>query len=430
MKRFRLDEDSLGQVKVPSDAYYGPFTVRALRVYRVTGCRAHPKLLEAYVLIKSAAARANGTLKQLGSRKASAIVKACDEILCGAFQDQFVVDAINSGAGTALHMNVNEVICNRALELMGRKKGEYQHLHPNDDVNMSQSSNDTFPTALHVAILFDLNELEPALKMLISSLRGASRKFQGAAKLGRTHLMDALPVTLGMELSAYAMAIERAAGAIRASRKGLEDVPLGGTAVGTGANAPKGYRRLAVKTLALASSLRLKPMSLPAYGLQSRFAVASTSSALRNLALELIRIANDIRLMASGPFGGFAELTLPAVHAGSSMMPGKVNPSVAEALDMACFCVVGNDVSVALQAQAGQLELNVMLPAMAKCALESIDLLKSTVPVFAAELIDGLTADRKRMSSLVEKSPALVTLLAPKIGYMKAAELLKKSVSR
>jgi aspartate ammonia-lyase len=387
-------------------------------------------MIEAYVMIKRSAALANMKLKKLNPEKGNAIVKACDEVLKGTLLDQFVVDAINSGAGTAFNMNVNEVIANRALEILRKRKGDYKYLSPNDDVNMSQSSNDTFPTALHIAILLDLDELTPAVEKLISSLRKKSKEFSNIAKIGRTHLMDALPITLGMEFQAYAVAVESAKNAVEIARKELEYVALGGTAVGTGANAPKGYRTIAVKNLANISGLSLKPVKDMHYALQSRFAIANISSALRNLSLELIRIANDIRLMASGPIAGLSEITIPAVHAGSSIMPGKVNPSLAESLDMVCFNVIGNDLSVALAVQAGQLELNVMLPVMAKCTLESIDMLKNILPVFSENMIDGLQANKEKLESYIEKSPVLVTLLAPYIGYMKAAELYKEALKK
>ncbi len=428
--KFRVDRDSLGEIKIPSDAYYGPFTARALKNYNATGMKSHTNLVKAYVMIKRSATLTNLQLKKLDSKKGKAIVKACNEILKGSLADQFVVDAINSGAGTAFNMNVNEVIANRALEILHRKKGDYKHISPNDDVNMSQSSNDTFPTALHVAILLDLNEFTPAVNKLISSLRKKSREFKNVAKVGRTHLMDALPITLGMEFEAYATSVETAKNTIEIASKELEQVALGGTAVGTGANAPKGYRTLAVKNLSKISGLNLKPVKDMRYGLQSRFAIANISSALRNLALELIRLANDIRLMASGPIAGLAEVTIPAVHAGSSIMPGKVNPSLAESLDMVCFNVVGNDLSVSLAVQAGQFELNVMLPVMAKCTLESIDMLKNTLPVFSENMIDGLQANREKLESYIEKSPVLVTLLAPYIGYLKAAELYKEALKK
>ena len=425
---FRIDKDSLGKIKVPSSAYYGPFTARAIDQYKVTGQKAHAKLVSAYVMIKRSAALANRELKVLDEQKARAIVRACDEILSGKLLDQFVVDAINSGAGTAFNMNTNEVIANRALEIIGKKKGSYAIISPNDHVNMSQSSNDTFPTAMHVAILLNMEETVASLDKLIASLQKKAKKFSGIVKIGRTHLMDAIPVTLGAEFEQYAYSLKQARAMLVQAMGGLTYVGLGGTAVGTGANAPKGYRRLAIKNLSRISGLDLKPSDNMSYSLQSKFDVSNCSSTLRNLAIELNKMANDIRLMASGPTAGLAEILIPAVHAGSSIMPGKVNPSLAECLNMVCFNVIGNDVSVAMAAQAGQFELNVMLPGMLKCILDSTDMLKNFLPVFAANMIDGIEANRNKLESYIEKSPVLVTLLNPYIGYLKAAEIYKESL--
>jgi len=425
---FRIDNDSLGKVKVPSSAYYGPFTARAIEQYKVTGQKAHTNLVRAYVMIKRSAALANSELKALDEQKARAIIKACDEILSGKMLDQFVVEAINSGAGTAFNMNSNEVIANRALEIIGKKKGSYEIISPNDHVNMSQSSNDTFPTAMHVAILLNMEETVNSLNKLIASLQKRAKKFSGIVKIGRTHLMDAIPVTLGAEFDQYAYSLKQARAVLVQAMDRLAYVGLGGTAVGTGANAPKGYRRLAIKNLSRISGLDLKPSDNMFYSLQSKFDVSNCSSTLRNLAIELNKMANDIRLMASGPAAGLAEILIPAVHAGSSIMPGKVNPSLAECLNMVCFNVIGNDVSVAMAAQAGQFELNVMLPGMLKCMLDSTDMLKNFLPVFAANMVEGIEANRDKLESYLEKSPVLVTLLNPYIGYLKAAEIYKESL--
>ncbi|MEM3094550.1 MAG: aspartate ammonia-lyase [Nitrososphaera sp.] len=425
---FRTDKDSLGKIKVPSAAYYGPFTARAINQYKVTGQKAHINLIRAFVMIKRSAALANKELKALDAEKARAIVKACDEILAGKLLDQFVVEAINSGAGTAFNMNTNEVIANRALEILGKRKGSYEIISPNDHVNMSQSSNDTFPTAMHVAILLNMKETIASLDKLIASLQRKAKKFSGVVKIGRTHLMDAIPVTLGAEFEQYAFALKQARTMLVQSMDGLRYVGLGGTAVGTGANAPKGYRQLAIRNLSKISGLSLGPSDNMFYSLQSKFDVANCSSALRNLAIELNKMANDIRLMASGPTAGLAEILIPAVHAGSSIMPGKVNPSLAECLNMICFNVIGNDVSVAMAAQAGQFELNVMLPGMLKCVLDSTDMLKNFLPIFAANMVDGIEANSEKLESYIEKSPVLVTLLNPYIGYLKAAEIYKESL--
>lgn len=424
----RVDRDSLGNITVPWNAYYGPFTTRAKQQYAVTGQTAHICLIRAFVMVKRSAALANKSLRLLDGEVADAIIRSCDEILDGRFIDQFVLDSVNSGAGTAFNMNCNEVIANRSLENLGKQKGEYEIISPNDHVNMSQSSNDTFPTAMHIAILLNSVELLSAIELVINTFSKKAEEFKDIVKIGRTHLMDALPVTLGNEFEEYAFSLKRAKQMVTLAGKHLEYVGLGGTAVGTGANAPKGFRDSAIKYLSEITRLDLKPSENLFYSLQSKFEVSTYSSSLRNLALELIKIANDIRLMASGPVAGFSEILIPPVHAGSSIMPGKVNPSLAECLNMICFNVVGNDVSVAMAAQAGQLELNVMLPGMLKCVLDSMDMLKNFLPIFAKNMVEGIKVNRDKIESYVEKSPTLVTLLNPYIGYLQAAEIYKESI--
>ena len=424
----RVDRDSLGNITVPANAYYGPFTTRAKQQYTVTGQTAHICLIKAFVMVKRSAALANKSLRLLDGEIANVIIRSCDEILDGKFIDQFVLDSVNSGAGTAFNMNCNEVIANRSLENLGKQKGEYEIISPNDHVNMSQSSNDTFPTAMHIAILLNSVELLSAIELVINTFSKKAEEFKDIVKIGRTHLMDALPVTLGNEFEEYAFSLKRAKQMVTLAGKHLEYVGLGGTAVGTGANAPKGFRESAIKNLSEITRLDLKPSENMFYSLQSKFEVSTYSSSLRNLALELIKIANDIRLMASGPVAGFSEILIPPVHAGSSIMPGKVNPSLAECLNMICFNVVGNDVSVAMAAQAGQLELNVMLPGMLKCVLDSMDMLKNFLPIFAKNMIEGIKVNRDKIESYVEKSPTLVTLLNPYIGYLQAAEIYKESI--
>jgi len=426
--RYRSDRDSIGTVKIPADSYYGPFTGRAIKQYHVTGQKPHSYLIKSFVMIKRSAAVANMKTKALDRKRGNVIVKACDKILAGKYQDQFVVDMINSGAGTAFNMNTNEVIANVALKILGKKLGQYDYLHPNDHVNMSQSSNDTYPTAMNMSILFALNSLLPKIDKLTKSLAKKAKQFSKYKKIGRTHLMDALPVTLGSEFDAYVTSITKASNAITSSIIHLEQVALGGTAVGTGANTPKGYRKKVILELSKISKLGLVEQKNMQHSLQSKFAVANTSSAIRNLAIELGKISNDIRLMASGPVAGFGELEIPAVHAGSSIMPGKVNPSLAECMNMICFSVIGNDTTVAFAAQAGQLELNVMLPVMLKSVLDSTDMLTNFLPTFTVNLIDGLDANKKKLQDNIEKSPVIVTLLAPKIGYQESADLFKESM--
>jgi aspartate ammonia-lyase len=425
---FRIDKDSLGEFKVPDNAYYGPFTARALEQYNVTGIKSHLNLIKAYVMIKRSAALTNFELQILDERIARVIIQVCDEILSGQFLDQFVVDAINSGAGTAVNMNTNEIIANRALEILGKSKGDYRIISPNDHVNMSQSSNDTFPTAMHIAILMNINLVIKSLEVLIASLKIKSIDFKNIIKIGRTHLMDAIPVTLGSEFEVYAYALERAKEEIINSQRKLEFIGIGGTAVGTGVNTPKGYREKIVKHLSNISGLNLKMSENLYFFLQSKFDIADFSSGLRNLAIELIKMANDLRLMASGPIAGLAEILIPAVHAGSSIMPGKVNPSLAECLNMICFDIIGKDVSVTMAAQAGQFELNVMLPGMLKNVLDATDMLINFLPIFATNFINGIQANSERLKQQVETSPILITLLNPYIGYLTAAEIYKESL--
>jgi len=425
---FRIEKDSLGEFQVPDNAYYGPFTARALEQYHVTGNKSHLNLVKAYVMIKRSAALTNFELQILDEKIAKAIIQACDEILSGQLLDQFVVDAINSGAGTAFNMNTNEIIANRSLEILGKSKGEYSIISPNDHVNMSQSSNDTFPTAMHIAILMNITLLIKSLDLMIASLKAKSIDYKNIIKIGRTHLMDAIPVTLGSEFEVYAYTLERVKEEIINSQRKLELIGIGGTAVGTGVNTPQGYRKKIVKHLSIISGLKLKSSPNLHFFLQSKFDIATFSSGLRNLAIELIKIANDLRLMASGPLAGLAEILIPAVHAGSSIMPGKVNPSLAECLNMICFDIIGKDVSVTMAAQAGQFELNVMMPGMVKNVLDATDMLINFLPIFATNFINGIKANSERLKQQVEKSPILITLLNPYIGYLTAADIYKESL--
>jgi len=326
-------------------------------------------------------------------------------------------------------MNCNEVIANRALEILGKPKGSYEIISPNDHVNMSQSSNDTSPTAIHISIILNCQELLKSLNQLICSIEKKAIDFKDDIKIGRTHLMDAIPVTMGDEFSSYLFALTKSKEFISRSLEQLYYVALGGTAVGTGANTPKGYQPLVVKNLSYISDLPLKPSPNLFYSLQSKLDVANCSSAIKNLAVELTKMSNDFRLMASGPTAGFAEITIPAVHAGSSIMPGKVNPSLSETLNMICYIVIGNDLSVTLASQAGQFELNVMLGGMVKSVLESTDMLTNFLPIFSKNMVDGIQINKQKLKSNVQKSPVLVTLLNPIIGYLKAAEVYKEAMS-
>jgi len=425
---FRFDRDSLGEIEVPIDSYYGPFTSRALKQYKVSGQKSHVNLVKAFAMIKRSAAIANMELNILDRKIGQAIIQACDEILSGRYMEEFVIESINSGAGTAFNMNSNEVIANRALEILGKKKGEYNVVSPNDHVNMSQSSNDTFPTAMNIATLINIKFTIDSLDKLIESLRKKGIEFAEIIKIGRTHLMDAIPVTLGAEFDEYVFSLEKAKEMIIIAKQKLEFIGLGGTAVGTGANSPRGYKNKVVKNLSELSGFNLKSSDNLFYSLQSKYDVANCSSSLRNLSLEIIKLANDLRLMASGPTAGLAEILIPVVHAGSSIMPGKVNPSLAECLNMICFDIIGRDVSIAMAAQAGQFELNVMLPGMLKNILDATDMLINFLPIFASNFIDGIQANTKKLRDQVENSPILITLLNPYIGYLRAAEIYKEAL--
>jgi aspartate ammonia-lyase len=405
-------------------------TARAVVNFPVSGLKASPDLIRACALVKKAAALANAELKALEKERAEAIIRAVDEILAGLLADQFVVDVFQAGAGTSFNMNVNEVIANRALELMDRPRGDYAFMSPNDHVNMSQSSNDTFPTACHLAVIFAADRLLPLISALAAILESKGHEFGAIPKVGRTHLMDALPLKLGDEFRAWATALRRAGERVVQRRADLLEVAIGGTAVGTSANAPSGYRSLVIEKLSALTGLALAPNRDSFEALQSRAQLAAFSGSLREFAQELGRIANDLRLLASGPVAGLAEISLPSVQPGSSIMPGKVNPSLPECLNMICFQVIGNDLAVSLAAQAGQLELNVFAPVMVHNILGSLSLLTNFLPVFTERCVAGIKADVERCRAHLDLNPSLVALLAPKIGYLAAAELAKEALEK
>jgi aspartate ammonia-lyase len=424
----RREKDSVGEKEIPDDAYYGIQTFRAVENFPVSGRRERPELIKAYVLLKKAAAITNMELGTLDNVRGEAIVKAADEILGGKLADQFPLDIFQAGAGTSFNMNVNEVIANRALEILGKKRGEYEYLSPNDHVNRSQSSNDTFPTASHIAILFEADVLHIILMNLASAFKQKGDTFSSIPKSGRTHLMDAVPVTIGDEFLAYSSAIKRAAERIREHRNDLLEVAIGGTATGTGVNSPPFYRERVIEKLAELTSFKLVPARDNFEALQSRSQMAAFSGALRELALELIKIANDLRFMGSGPTSGLNEIVLPPVQPGSSIMPGKVNPVMAECLNMVSFQIIGNDTAVSLAAQAGQLDLNVMTPVMTSNILESLFMLNNYLPVFQSRCVEGILVNEERLKMIAGMNPILATLLSPKIGYLKAAELAKEAM--
>lgn len=426
----RTEHDSLGPMTIPADAYYGAQTARAIENFPVSGLRAHPALILAFVQLKQAAALANVELGTLDPKIGEAIITAADEVRHGALLDQFVVDVYQAGAGTSFNMNANEVLANRALEILGKSKGEYAALSPNDHVNMAQSTNDTFPTATHVALLMMHRLLDPVLGRLAEALCAKGLEFAKVYKLGRTHLQDAVPVTLGMEFEAYGDCIARGRRILAEAAKELEPVALGATAVGTGMNAHPRYRELAVKHLSELTGLPLRTDRNLREALQSHLPIAHFSGTLRTLAGELSRIASDLRLLCSGPISGLAEITLPAVQPGSSIMPGKINPSMPECLNMICFHIIGNDLTVSLAAQGGQLELNVFTPISAAVLLHSMTTLINFLPVFTDKCIAGITADAEKCWEYFERNPALATALNPHIGYLKAAKLAKESMAR
>lgn len=425
----RAEKDSLGVRQIPEGVYYGIQTDRAVENFPVSGLRAHPRFIDAYVIIKKAAAIANERAGQLSKAHANALVKACDEILAGAFHDQFPVDVFQMGAGTAFNMNVNEVIANRANEILGGKKGDYKPLNPNDHANRGQSTNDTFPTALRTALLLILKEnLHGPLLALEKSFFAKGKEFDGVLKSARTHLQDAVPIRLGQEFAAYGEAIKRSRLALLRAEKSLCELGIGGSAVGTGLNTAKGYREEIVKELAQLTGLPLLAAADMREAMQSQRPAAEVSSALRNLSLEIIRIVNDLRLLSSGPTTGLAEINLPVTAPGSSIMPGKVNPSILEMVNMVAFQVIGADATVALAVQAGQLELNVMMPVMAFNLNFAATILGNAIGILNEKCVAGITADAERCRHYAESSLGLATALNTTIGYAKAAEVAKEAL--
>lgn len=427
--RTRTERDTMGTMEVPAGALYGAQTARAVRNFPVSALRAHPAFVEATVRVKLAAARVNARLGLLPARKARAIERAAREVLAGRWRDQFAVDVYQAGAGTSHNMNVNEVLANRAAELLGGRRGDRALVDPNDDVNMAQSTNDVVPTAMRLAAL----ELGPPLADALSGLaRTFSRKARGwnrVVKSGRTHLMDATPIMLGQEVSGWAAGLEAAAARVRAALREMASLGIGGTAVGTGLNADRRYRRLVVAELARLTGIPLVPAPNPFYAMQSLAPFAALSGAVRVAALELLRIGGDVRLLGSGPGTGLGELKLPAVQPGSSIMPGKVNPSMAEMLAMVSYQVLGLDAAVAAACSGGQLELNVMMPLVAFDLCHMLEIGANAVRAFDERCARGIEADEERCRFFAERTVSLATALAPRLGYARAAEIVKASVA-
>ncbi len=425
---YRTEKDSLGTKKIPVNAYYGIQTARAIENFPISGWKAHPSFLEATILIKKAAAQANLHLKTISSPIAKTILTVSDEILGGKFHDQFVVDVFQAGAGTSHNMNVNEVIANRANEILGQPKGSYQPVHPNDHVNLSQSTNDVIPTAIRLAALKELKLFFHALEKLIQNFRKKEKEFDPILKSGRTHLQDATPIRLGQEFSGYRTCLENHLKKIEETKKWLLQIGLGGTAVGTGINTDPRYRKKVAKELGKLTRENLKPAENFFEAMQSMAPFSELSSSLKNLATDLIRIANDLRLLSSGPRTGLAEIKLPPVQPGSSIMPGKVNPVMMEMLNMVCFFVCGLETSITLASQAGQLELNVMMPLIAYSLPWSITLLTHGMKTVADFCLDGISANIDQCRFYAENSVSIATALNPILGYSKTAEIVKEAI--
>src|SRR5215472_15432231 len=426
---FRRERDPLGEVDVPADAYYGVQTMRAVMNFPISGLRAPADLVTATVLIKRAAAEANRSLGRIDADVAGAIVAAADEILSGKLRDQFVVDVYQAGAGTSHNMNANEVLANRAAEILGGERGSYTRVHPNDHVNMGQSTNDVFPTATRLALLLGAEPLVAAAHALADSLDRKAGEFAHVLKTGRTHLQDAVPITLGQEFSGFAACVRAGADDVAEASEQLQELNIGATAVGTCLNAGDEYRRTVVRNLARETRLSLTPAANLFRVTQSMGDVLAYSSAMRRLAVELGKVASDLRLLSMGPRAGLAEIALPAVQPGSSIMPGKVNPSVPEMVNQVCFQVIGCDQTVSVACESGQLELNVMMPVIAWNALHASKILREAIKVFRARTVEGIAVNAERALELLDRSSATATALSPHIGYAATAEIAKAAIS-
>jgi len=424
----RAETDPLGELPVPESALYGVQTVRAMQNFPISGLRPLPIFIDAVVWIKRSAALTHKETGRLEARLADAIVAAADEVLSGQHRDQFVVDVYQAGAGTSHNMNVNEVLANRANELLGGRRGAYTPVHPNDHVNMAQSTNDVIPTAIRLGALAMLRNLAPALSGLRDRLLEKGRELDDVIKSGRTHLQDAMPIRLGQEFRAYGLTIERNARRLNDVADFLRDLGIGGSAVGTGVNVEPQYPSLMIRHLRRVTGLDLREGEDRVQLMQSMGDVAAFSAQLRTLAVDLSKIASDLRLLASGPRTGFDEIVMPAVQPGSSIMPGKVNPSIAEMVNQVCFQVIGNDTCVSAAAEHGQLELNVMMPVIAHNVFFSMLILTNATTALAERCVAGIAANKEQCAFWVERSAALATALAPQIGYARAAELSKRSV--
>jgi fumarate hydratase class II len=428
---YRAEHDTLGEVKVPCKAYYGAQTQRAVENFPISGLRLPAAFIRAQAIIKRAAAEANMAAGSLRSEIGEALVAAAEEVMAGKFDDQFVVDVFQAGAGTSQNMNINEILANHANELLGGERGVYDRVHPNDHANMAQSTNDTIHTAIHIAAVCEIHDLLlPAVARLTEALEGKSIEFDHVVKAGRTHLQDAAPVRLGQEFGAYASMIRLGQRRVEAACEGLKPLCIGGTAVGTGLNTDSDYRRRVVDHINVATGHTFTSAENLFEAMQGMDAVVEMAGALRVLVTSLRKIADDLRLLGSGPRTGLAEIRLPPVQPGSSIMPGKVNPVMAEMLNMVCFHCLGCDAAIVSAAQAGQLELNVMMPVIAYNLLQEIAILAGGIDAFTSRCVEGIGANEEACRAGAEWSLALATALNPAIGYEKAAKLAKEALEK
>jgi fumarate hydratase class II len=430
-KEFRVEKDSMGPVNVPKDAYYGAQTQRAIENFPISGWRFQREMIYALGLIKYGAAKTNSELGLLKGRLAGAIQKASDEVMEGKWDAEFAVDVFQTGSGTSTHMNANELIANRANEILGGRKGIYQPIHPNNHVNLGQSSNDVFPSCIHIASMILLGErLLPALEGLQKALKKKGKEFHPVLKIGRTHLQDATPIRLGQEFGGYAQQVASGIRRIRNAIESLAELPLGGTAVGTGINTHPLFSKKVISIIRKKTGYPFREAVDHFEAQGAKDASVETSGALKTTAVSLMKIANDIRWLGAGPRCGIGEIRLPETQPGSSIMPGKVNPVIPESLIQVCAQVIGNDAAITLGGLSGNFELNVMMPLIAHNLLQSIRLLASAVDNFSKRCIEGLEADRERCEEMIEKSLALATALTPKIGYDEAARIAKKAYAQ
>lgn len=427
--KFRIERDLLGEKQVPEEAYYGIQTMRAVENFPITGYPPHRELIRALAIVKKAAARANAKVGVLNREIADAIVKAADEIRQGKLMDQFVVDSIQGGAGTSINMNVNEVIANRAIEHLGGERGDYTKVSPNTHVNMAQSTNDALPTAVHIAVLRLADGLCNSLQSLYEALCDKEREMDDVVKMGRTHLQDAVPIRLGQEFGAYARVIKRDLERVRESVNHLYEVNMGATAVGTGLNALPEYTEYVTRFLAEETKLPLRQAEHLVDATQNSDRYTQVSASLKILAINLSKMANDLRLLSSGPLTGLNEINLPARQPGSSIMPGKVNPVIAEVVNQISFQVIGNDHTISLASEAGQLELNVMGPVLVFNLLQSLTILQNGIRVFTHHAIEGITANVERCREMVERSVGIITAINPHVGYETASQIAKQALA-